>query len=169
MLSNLYHIFCYSVAGYLKMAESKMEQKIEKICKIKKGFCLIINIINFDGNEELRRNGSEENVKLIREAFEYHGFEVNDYCDLNNDEMTNLIDKQVNQERCKSFDAFVLYIHSHGIADSILCSNNKAIKFYEIIELFQDDICENLLEKPKLIFFDCCRTGLIILYIIYYT
>ena len=141
------------------MAESRIQQQTEKIYKITKGFCLIINIINFDGNEKLRRNGSEENVKLIKEAFEYNSFEVNDHCDLNDYQMIKLIDEQVNHEKCKSFDAFVLYIHSHGITDSILCSNNKTVKFYEIIELFQDEICENLLNKPKIIFFDCCRSG----------
>ena len=145
-----------------------VDGKIENIYKITKGLCLIINIINFDGNEEFKREGSEENVKLIKEAFEYHGFEVMVETDLNDNEIINLIDEQVNREKCKLFDAFVLYIYSHGIADSILCSNNKTIKFYEIIEIFQDEICENLSNKPKIIFFDCCRTGDIILHIIYY-
>ena len=150
------------------MAESNVEQKIEEIYKITNGSCLIINIINFDGNKELKRKGSEDNVKLIKEAFEYHQFKVNDHCDLNDEQIIKLITEQVENENCKSFDAFVLYIHSHGISDSILCSNNKVIRFYQIIELFQDEICGNLLDKPKLIFFDCCRTGDIILHIIYY-
>ena len=41
-------------------------------------------------------------------------------------------------------NAFVLYIHSHGIADLILCSNNKTVRFYEIIQEFNDEICKNL-------------------------
>ena len=157
------------------MTESKIENEIneiEKIYKITKGFCLIINIINFDRNEELRRNGSEQNVELIKEAFEYHGFHVNDYCDLNDDEMINLINEQVNHEKCKSFDAFVLYIHSHGLQDTILCKNSfdknendenvvnkKVIHFNQIIGLFSDQKCEYLKNKPKIIFFDCCRGG----------
>ena len=145
--------------------DEQIEPKNEKIkfdnviYKIIKGFCLIINIIDFDGQEKLRRDGSEENVKLIREAFEYHGFEVENHCNLNDEQIIKLINEKVNNENSKSNDAFVLYIHTHGIADSILCSNNKMIKFYEIIGLFQDEICENLINKPKLIFFDCCRNG----------
>ena len=46
------------------------------IYKITKGFCLIINIINFDDEEDMRRNVSEYNVKLIRKAFQYHRFKV---------------------------------------------------------------------------------------------
>ena len=147
------------------------EQLNEDIYRIRNGFCLIINIVNFDGREELRRDGSEENVKLIKEAFEYHGFKVNDHCNLNDDQVLDLIDKQVNDKECKLYGAFVLYIHTHGIADKILCTNSyeknekneyvlaKAIHFYEIIELFEDENCEHLLNKPKLIFFDCCRNG----------
>ena len=143
----------------------------ENIYKIQKGFCLIINIINFDGNEDAKRNGSEKNVELIKEAFEYHGFQVNDYCDLNNNQVLDLIDEQVNNKKCKSFDAFVLYINTHGIHDTILCKNSyeknekdeivitKTIHFHEIIELFKDENCEYLLDKPKLIIFDCCRNG----------
>ena len=161
------------------MTESKIEEQIEvqigeqtdKIYKITNGFCLIINIINFDGKENLRRDGSEENVKLIKEAFEYHGFQVDDYSDLNYDEIIELINKKVDHENCRSFDAFVLYIHTHGILDHILCKNSfeksengeyiitKAIHFHEIIALFKNENCENLKNKPKLLFFDCCRSG----------
>ena len=144
------------------MDESNIENQInnhKEIYKVTKGFCLIINIINFDGNEEMRRDGSEENVKLIKKAFEHHGFQVNDYCDLNHDEMINLIDEQVNNEKCKSLDALVLYIHSHGIKDTILCKNNNRIHFNQITELFSDKKCQHLINKPKIIFFDCCRNG----------
>ena len=144
------------------MTGSNIENQInnhKEIYKVTNGFCLIINIINFDGNEELRRNGSEENVKLIKKAFEYHGFQVNDYCDLNDDQMINLINEQVNHEKCKSFDAFVLYIHSHGIQDTILCKNNNRIHFNQITQLFSDKKCQNLISKPKIIFLDCCRNG----------
>ena len=38
-----------------------MEQQIYKISK---GFCLSINIINFDGNENAKREGSEKKIKV---------------------------------------------------------------------------------------------------------
>ena len=109
------------------------------------------------------------NRALVKEAFEYDWFEVNNYCDLNDYEIIKLIDKQVNHEKCKRFNAFVLYIHTHGIADHILCKNSyeknendeitKVIHFHQIIELFKDQNCENLKNKPKLIFLDFCRKG----------
>ena len=87
-----------------------------------------------------------------------HGFEVDHYCHLKDDQMINLINEKVNHEKCKSIDAFVLYIHSRGIADLILCSNNKTVR-YEIIQEFNNEICKNLINKPKIIFFDCRRNG----------
>ena len=33
----------------------------------------------------------------------------------------------VDSEKCEKYDAFVLYIHTHGVADTILC-NNSCIK-----------------------------------------
>ena len=157
------------------MAESNEDEKY----KIKKGFCLIINIINFDGREDIKRNGSEENVKLIEEAFKCHRFEVVIKTDLNNDEMIEVINEQVTNTKCESLDAFVLYIHTHRIADHILCKNSygkdeenknivtNVIHFNKIIKLFSDKNCEKLLKKPKIIFFDCCRTGDFILFIVY--
>ena len=99
----------------------------------------------------------KKNVKLIREAFEHHRFEVNDYCDLNDDQIINLIGEQVKHEKCKSFDGFVLYIHTHGIQDTILCKNSNKIPFHRIKELFKDEKCQYLKNKPKIIFLDCCR------------
>ena len=98
------------------------------------------------------------NVKLIKEAFEQYEFKVEDYIDLTDQQILQLIDDQVNKDQCKSYDAFVLYIHTHGIEDTIWCSNNKRIDFYKIIEIFKDENCEYLIDKPKIIFFDC-RNG----------
>ena len=161
------------------MDESGMQNQIiesEKIYKIKGGFCLIINIINFDEREDLKRNGSEDNVKLIKKAF--HRFEVEDYYDLEDDQVIRLIDEKVDNEKSKSYDTF---IYTHEIQDTILCKNSyekdekdekddekdekdekvliKIVYFHEIVKLFKDENCEYLKDKPKLIIFDCCRKG----------
>ena len=78
---------------------------------------------------------------------------------MNDNEILWLIDEQVNREECKSYDAFTLYIHTHGIDDTILCKNNNRIHFYQIVEIFKDENCEALKNKPKIIIFDCCRNG----------
>ena len=65
----------------------------------------------------------------------------------------------IKKEECKEHDAFVLYIYTHGIQDTILCSNNRTLHFHEIIHLFRDENCQYLRNEPKLIFFDYRREG----------
>lgn len=141
------------------MTETQTRKADDVIYKIKNGFCMIINIMNFDEREDLKRNGSEESVKLIKEAFEQTGFNVIDYVHLTDAQILNKIDQQINKDQCKPYDAFVLYIHSHGIQDTILCKNNQIIQFYQIIQIFKDDNSENWKNKPKMMVFDCCKDG----------
>ena len=125
-----------------------------------RGFCIIINIVNYEiDNDDLRRDGSEESVNLISGIFKYYEFDVRIFTDLNDDKVLNTIEKFISDDECKDHDAFILYIFSHGVEDSILCSNNKLIHFSQIIELFKNQNCENLKDKLKFIFFDCCRKG----------
>ena len=46
------------------------------------GFCVIINIVNFDGNDQLERSDSIYNVHLIRETFKNLNFKVKMFQDL---------------------------------------------------------------------------------------
>ena len=133
--------------------------EFEKVYQIKNGLCLIINIINFDERKYMKRIYSEKTVKLVREAFKYVGFDVIEYSDLNNYELLKTIESQINKEECSSYDAFVLYISSHGKRDEILCKNNQTIYFHQITKCFKDKNCENFVNKPKIIFLDCCRLG----------
>ena len=91
--------------SHLKVYQIKMETKyeFEKNYKIKNGLCLIINMINFDEREDLRRDGSEENAKLVKEAFEHVGFEVYEYCDLNDYQIISLIDEEVDNQKSDLF------------------------------------------------------------------
>ena len=86
----------------LRMTETQTQKADDVIYKIKNGFCIIINIINFDEREDLKRNGSEESVKLIKFTFEQTGFNVIDYVDLTDVLVLNKIDEQVNKDQCKS-------------------------------------------------------------------
>ena len=121
------------------------------------GFCVIINIVNIDGNEKLKRNDSIESVNLIRKAFEHLNFEVIIFTDLEDEKIKSKLNQILNNEECNLHDSFVLYIHSHGKEEGFLTANNKVIKFHEIYDLFSNKNCKNLMGKPKLIFFDCCR------------
>lgn len=66
------------------------------------------------------------------------------------------------------YDCFLLYISTHGGHGYMCCSDFKInkkkelqrgyIPFSVLVELFLPDKCSSLSKKPKLFFFDCCRS-----------
>ena len=123
--------------------------------KISSGICVIIDIHKFDDGHV--RFGSEISVKFIDKAFQQLGFNVKTYTDLNSIQIFNVINELIESEECKNHDAFVLYIHTHGIGESVIASDRSRIKINDIIKLFTDENCPILINKPKILIFDCCR------------
>ena len=115
--------------------------------KISSGFCTIIDIHKFDDGHV--RFGSEISVNYIKETFQQLDFDVKSFCDLGHIEIFSTINDLIISEECKNRDAFVLYIHTHGIGESVIASDRSRIKINDIIKLFTDECCPNLINKPK--------------------
>ena len=141
----------------LKMASNSIKDSVYKMTSNPLGFCIIINIVNIDGHEELTRNDSIENVISIWETFEQLKFKVIIFQDLNDTEIFSKLNQLLNREECKSHDCFVLYIHSHGKENGFITTNNEIIEYHKIYELLLNSKCQKFIRKPKLLFFDCCR------------
>ena len=125
------------------------------------GYCVIINIINFDEDEdeERERIDSVKSVLLIQETFQKLNFKVKIFTDLSDVQMKQKLTDLISRDECDLHDCFVLYIHSHGQQNGFFMANNKVIQFHQVIQLFSNSKCKKLIGKPKLIFFDCCRGG----------
>lgn len=123
------------------------------------GFCIIINIINFHGNDAQGRTNSIKSVYLMNNSFRKLKFDVRIHHDLDDNQLKEMLKGYLNKEECNKHDSFVLYIHSHGMKDGFFTANNNLMEFEEIIKIFANSTCKNFINKPKLIFFDCCRTG----------
>lgn len=121
------------------------------------GFCVIINMVNFDGKTELERSDSIESVYLISKTFEYLNLKMKLFQDLNDLQIKETLKQVLNSEQCNLHDCFVLYIHSHGKDNGFYTSNNNFIQFDKIIQLFSNANCQKFIGKPKLVFFDCGR------------
>lgn len=140
------------------MAQSELqEDDAYKMTSVPLGFFVIVNIINFEENKHDERINSIENVYLLKETFERLKFKVKSFQDLNNNEIKPKLNELLNSEDCDKHDCFVLYIHSHGNKNGFITADNCEFKFNEILELFKDYNCKKFIDKPKLIFFDCCR------------
>lgn len=124
--------------------------------EISSGICTIIDIHKF--NDGHIRENSEISVKNIKETFDQLNFVIKPYNDLKDFEIFYVIDKLIKKEENNYYDAFVLYIHTHGEDECILSANRKKIKINDIIKLFTDDNCHpHLIDRPKILIFDCCR------------
>ena len=132
--------------------------EIYEMVKIPRGFCIIFNMITFD--HQGARNESEENVNKLKELFEQLNFEVKIYQNFTNEKLRNKLKRiigKLNSEQCVDHDAFILYIGTHGEESGFYCSDSKIIQYQQIIDLFTDESVDKFKNKPKLLFFDCCR------------
>ena len=150
-----------------------LNSKIESYT-IKNGFCVVINIKYFDGHEEYKRDGPENNIENIKQTFEFFNCKVKYYKEFDyhftDRQVINFIIKSIKSKEFNECDGFVLYIHTHGFENSFLTSNCQLILHNEIIDMFKT---ENILHfndgsqwkkdylvyesMPKIIVFDCCR------------
>lgn len=111
------------------------ENDTYKMTSEPRGFCVIINIINFDQDQYEERSDSIDNVYLIKKTFEQLSFTVKILINLSDVELKQKLVSLINSEECNSHDAFVLYIHSHGDQNGFVTANNKVIQFHQIINL----------------------------------
>ena len=118
-----------------------------EIYTIEKGFCVIVNIKYFGLHE---RGGSEESVKRIKEAFKFLNCNVKVYKEseyrFTDEEVRNVIIESIKSKEFNECDGFVLYIHTHGCANTFLTSNRKLILRNEIIDMFKT---ENIVDLNK--------------------
>ena len=139
------------------MAQSRIQNEVYKMTSNPCGYCVIINIINFDEDDQMERSDSIKSVNLIRETFNNLNFKVKMFHDLNDIQIISKLNDLMNSEECDSHECFVLYIHSHGKEDGFITADGKVFNFHDILNLLTNAKCKKLIRKPKLVFFDCCR------------
>ena len=140
----------------------KIMEKFKDVYKMTSnplGFCVIISMVNFDGNKKLERSGAVDNVNLIEKTFKYLNFKVKIFTDLKDFEIKLKLNDLMSKDKCDSHDCFVLYIDSHGQQNGFLTSNNQVVEYREIFDIFSNANCEKFIRKPKILLIDCCRGG----------
>ena len=142
------------------VSKNPCDDDVYKMDSNPRGFCVIFNFLNFDNKECESRNDSIESVSKVRNTFEGLQFDVRIHQDFSNKQFFSKLNDLINSDDCKSHDSFILYIHSHGLKNGFLTSNNIIISYNEVIKMFSNRKCKNFTKKPKIILFDCCREGM---------
>ena len=57
----------------------------------------------------------------------------------------------------KKHDCLVVIILSHGNSGQIITSDNEAVEFEKVLTIFNNQNCHQMIKKPKMFFFNCCR------------
>ena len=131
------------------MASNEIDDDIYKMTSNPRGFCVIFNMLNFDGNNQMDRSDSIQSVSLVQDTFQQLQFDVKIYQYLSDKKLKNKLREFIDKEECKSYDYFVLYIHSHGLENGFVTANNKIIGFNEITKMFCNKNCSNSLKSQK--------------------
>ena len=150
----LYKIFFNSL---IKSSASILNNECNQISR---GFCIVFNMIDYQENKLPSRDDAREYVWRIKDIFEQLNFRVEVYENYYYENMKEEIMDIINSEECNDDDAIVLYIGTHGNEDGFYCSDTKLVKHQEIIDMFSNKNCLKFANKPKLIFFDFCRGGI---------
>lgn len=118
-----------------------------------KGIALIFHMEKFDGVWK-PRDGSEEDVRLLKDLFRYLDLEVQVEKNLSRQQLEDKL-KSVTCQDHSSYDCFVMVIMSHGLSGVVVCSDGNMITVHELRDMISK--CETLRGKPKLIFIVACR------------
>ncbi|XP_054159964.1 caspase-9-like [Oppia nitens] len=139
--------------------------------KTPRGKCVIVNNVPKEVHIESDR---------FKDIFQKLHFDVHDWYDLTVDKIVSNL-QELKSEITSDDDAFVLMIISHGSEESVLgkdgCeglitldvdpSNSVSkrqikedvIEIKKIVDIFSDSNCPQLMLRPKLFFFTCCRNN----------
>lgn len=143
-----------------EIAEPIKEQYLMN--KRKKGVLFLVNITQFERNEELERRGAQFDTENLKNLFAMLDFEIFKYEDITKNQFQATLNKLLDSDYCKQTQCFIMILMSHG---EMLESQKTYVKFYDnhceevknIMENFSNKNCPTLVKKPKILFFPFCR------------
>ena len=124
-----------------------------------RGYCVIINNVNF-WEREHDRPGAEEDERSLKQIFHDLLFTVIVERDLTKHQMENVAEKYGSQTDHSTFHAFVMVVMSHGVdGDCILGVDGRETSVKDLMVEFQETKCPSLKKKPKVFIIQACRGG----------
>ncbi|KAF1671278.1 CASPA protein, partial [Pygoscelis papua] len=121
-----------------------------------RGFCLVINNVNFDRSLQ-KRKGSCKDAGELKRVFTWLGLDVKTYTDLTSQEIKDLMRTWQHLQDHKDSDCFICCILSHGESGAIYGKDEELVSIRMIMSHFTAKQCPQLAEKPKLFFIQACQ------------
>ncbi|NXR51805.1 CASPA protein, partial [Hippolais icterina] len=119
-----------------------------------RGFCLIINNVNFNSSQ---RKGSCKDAEQLERVFTWLGLDVKTYTDLTSGDIINLMQIWQQEQDHKDRNCFICCILSHGKSGAIYGTDDKLVSIRMLTTHFTAKKCPQLAAKPKLFFIQACQ------------
>ncbi|NWX58764.1 CASPA protein, partial [Promerops cafer] len=119
-----------------------------------RGFCLIINNVNFNSSQ---RKGSCKDAEQLERVFTWLGLDVRTYTDLTSGDIKNLMETWQHVQDHKDRNCFICCILSHGKSGAICGTDDKLVSIRMLMSHFTAKQCPQLAAKPKLFFIQACQ------------
>ncbi|NXT60618.1 CASPA protein, partial [Chaetops frenatus] len=119
-----------------------------------RGFCLIINNVNFNSSQ---RKGSCKDAEQLERVFTWLGLDVRTYTDLTSEDIINLMQTWQQVQDHKDRNCFICCILSHGESGAIYGTDEKRVPIRMLTSHFTAKQCPPLAAKPKLFFIQACQ------------
>ncbi|XP_040418347.1 caspase-10-like isoform X1 [Cygnus olor] len=140
---------------------SNVENESKKISSYKmdgpkRGFCIVINNVTFDGVLQ-ERKGSSKDAEELKRVFTWLGLDVKTYIDQTSEQIKELMETWQQLKDHKDRDCFICCILSHGESGAIYGKDEELVSIRMIMSYFTAKQCPQLAEKPKLFFIQACQ------------
>lgn len=141
-----------------KSKKPMIGRNIYRITSSPRGFCLLFNNFDFVDPAFDKRMGSETEGNRLRDVFSQLHFTVEVRNNTTKERMFQTMNEFSKKSELTRHDAFVLIVLSHGVRGGhVITSDGMGINTEDIIKKFNNENCPNLINRPKLFFFNCCR------------
>ncbi|CAG2105579.1 unnamed protein product, partial [Medioppia subpectinata] len=122
-----------------------------------RGYCVIIDNEKFKVKTLERRTGTTADASRLSSVFEQLFFRVKLYENKTADKMKTLLANIAADKALVKHDALVVIILSHGAEEGIYGTDGVTVALKTILEMFNNENCPQLIDKPKMFFTNACR------------
>ncbi|NXC01262.1 CASPA protein, partial [Orthonyx spaldingii] len=144
----------YMVLEVLVLFNFKNNMTSYKMDGPHRGFCLIINNVNF---RSCQRKGSCKDAEQLERVFMWLGLDVRTYTNLTSGDIINLMQTWQHVQDHKERNCFICCILSHGESGAICGTDEKPVSIRMLMSHFTAQQCPQLAAKPKLFFIQACQ------------
>uniref|UniRef100_A0A674GW17 Caspase 10 n=1 Tax=Taeniopygia guttata TaxID=59729 RepID=A0A674GW17_TAEGU len=142
-----------------KSVRSVWQNRTERLKSYKmdgphRGFCLIINNVNFSSSQ---RMGSCKDAEQLERVFTWLGLDVMTSTDLTSGEIINLMKTWQHKQDHEDRNCFICCILSHGKSGAICGTDDRPVSIRTLMSHFTAKQCPQLAAKPKLFFIQACQ------------